>query len=86
MKESSCLILIKNNDTSNETEKDKMVVDVAPHFWGREGIHIHTRVRCGNLKETDYVEDLDSNGRIILKLLLNTRVVPKVMSNNLFVK
>jgi hypothetical protein len=43
MKEGSCPVLIKNNDSSDKIEKDKMVVDVAPHFCGREGIH--TRVR-----------------------------------------
>jgi hypothetical protein len=32
---------------------------------------IHTNFRWGNLKKRDYSEDLDVNGRIILKSILN---------------
>jgi len=30
---------------------------------------VHTVFRCGNLEERDYLDDLDKDGRIVLKLM-----------------
>jgi hypothetical protein len=38
------------------------------HTWGRREIHIEFWL--GNLKERDYLDDLEVDGNVILKLIL----------------
>jgi len=37
------------------------------HVWGK--VEVHADLWCGNLRETDQLEDLDFYGRIILKTI-----------------
>jgi hypothetical protein len=40
------------------------------HVWKRREILVHTGFGCGNLKERDDLEYIDTDGSIILKWIL----------------